>query len=230
MIASMNDSRFDSMVRSIGGATNRRGLLRKAAVMAAAMVGMRVVRTDAHPLKPRVFCHATGSVTHPWELVTIPVQAKDTHLVHGDVLFHDCCDDTYCNSNRPHCRSGVCSECLTAAECVSNDPCFTAVCDSGFCALNDVLDGEQGGCPAGQACQAGHCTSNSGVCEPVCDNDDVCVDQICKRPCGLCKAPSVCGSDGYCTNYPCGSDDDCIVEPYTVCYDFGFCDAPPIPK
>src|SRR5260221_5772479 len=121
--------------------------------------------------------------------------------------------------------SGVCVQCITAADCGSNTECQMFACSMGMCAtVNTTVNTQVTNQVAGD-CKKAVCNGNGGTTSITDDTDkpvdnNVCTDDVCTA--GVpsnpivtdrsCNGTEFCKSDGTChqcnTDAQCGSAND----------------------
>jgi hypothetical protein len=113
---------------------------------------------------------------------------------------NDCTDDNGCSIN-DHCESGVCIG--LPMNCPEDTECAHYACQEGTCVMT-ALDGEcTGDACATWTCDEGECVASVPV---VCEDDNLCTDDICDPQSGCKYVPN---SEPCDDNNPCTADDAC---------------------
>ncbi len=190
----MDNSRFDTLTRSLTGVRSRRGAL--GALLGGTLGSLGVV-TEARKKKKKKK-KSTATVPPP----PPPSGPAPT------------CSDAVKNGNETDvdCGGGTCPPCGTAKACQGSRDCASGVCLNQVCQAPSCTDGFKNGtetdrdcggscpkCVTGKTCQVNtDCVSGScqgQVCQPTCAERSCTLDTQCAAVgCGTCRMGGTCGS------------------------------------
>lgn len=207
----LDNCRFDALVRSLGLRLNRRAVSRTLAGGAAGALNLAARSSSQAKKKKKV------TICHSGQTITVSKKALNAHLAHGDTLGACSSPPTpppTCQPSQTTCTSAQGGGCCDAD--------FSQCCPpnrlnkGGLCAPSgaDCCAGAEGGgfcagtfnvcCPITPAWPYGGCTNQGGNCCPLALGGD-----ICDAPFSTCCQDEFgsycCGDDEAC----CGDSTDC---------------------
>jgi hypothetical protein len=188
----MNPSKFDELTKQLAKSTSRRHALKT--ILTASVGGVVGLGAIRSVFGSNAFCDQ-------W-----------CHAVFGNTRAAG-----QCTSDAAHHR-GLCVTCGNVAPaniccirdsngfCIGGTVTAGCACDSSQCQTCDTSTGTCVGCPPGETCENGQCTTSctGGVCGTytTCDNNDNCACGTTTEGGSACFANTVCGTQ-------CNASSDC---------------------
>jgi hypothetical protein len=206
----MLDTRFDDVLRALGAAATRRGVV---IALAGALGGRQVeilarrrgrnrtagIKASAEGRQKVTICHRTGSKKKPFQVITVSQSAVAAHAAHGDLV--DC-----------PARETLDLETCTCTCDVDPGPGCDPPCACGE--ICKVVDPDDDGACCRYTQREGECPNNGGDVAPF-SCTEVCGDQVTEGgediPCDR-----VCGSLGHCGRASTCVESACCGHPICV--------------